>query len=169
MSNKHLITFQGKTLPLSEWCRKYGFKYHTFYRRFVQKKLNIKDALFLPLRGKKRNIIKSKRGMKLRAFGKSQTANEWAKETGLKVDTIQDRIRNGWSVEEAVSIKPLSHGCNRNYEGVTAFGQTKSITKWAREYGIAPNTVRRRLALGFGLEYALKIPTEHSKRKTERG
>lgn len=40
----------------------------------------------------------------LTANGKTQTINEWAKETGLDVALIRNRIkRHGWSVEKAIN------------------------------------------------------------------
>lgn len=36
------------------------------------------------------------------ANGKTQSLTEWAKEAGVSVSTIDSRIKNGWSAEEAV-------------------------------------------------------------------
>lgn len=38
--------------------------------------------------------------------GKTQTASQWEDETGIKQGTISARIRNGWSVERALTEKP---------------------------------------------------------------
>lgn len=38
--------------------------------------------------------------------GKTQTASQWGDETGIKKGTICARIRNGWSVERALTEKP---------------------------------------------------------------
>lgn len=41
------------------------------------------------------------------AFGKTQTISEWAKESGLKYDTIERRINQyGWDAERAVTERP---------------------------------------------------------------
>lgn len=38
--------------------------------------------------------------------GKTKTASQWEDETGIKQGTISARIRNGWSVERALTEKP---------------------------------------------------------------
>lgn len=44
---------------------------------------------------------------KLSAFGETHTIQEWAEKTGLKYDTIERRVNQyGWSIEDALSIKP---------------------------------------------------------------
>lgn len=40
------------------------------------------------------------------AFGKTQTAAEWADETGIKYPTILFRLRNGWDPETALTLPP---------------------------------------------------------------
>lgn len=41
------------------------------------------------------------------AFGKTQTISEWAKESGLKYDTIERRLNQyGWDAERAVTVRP---------------------------------------------------------------
>ena len=41
------------------------------------------------------------------AFGKTQTISEWAKESGLKYDTIERRLNQyGWDAERAVTARP---------------------------------------------------------------
>lgn len=43
------------------------------------------------------------RHRKIEALGKSQTVAEWAAETGLGVETIGQRLRDGWPAERAVT------------------------------------------------------------------
>lgn len=49
----------------------------------------------------------------------------------------------------------------RNNRLVTAYGETKCVTEWARVLRIAPNTIYARLAKGLSAEQALK-PITHS-------
>ena len=39
----------------------------------------------------------------LEAFGKRQTMAQWSRETGISKGTLYSRLKNGWSVERAVS------------------------------------------------------------------
>lgn len=36
--------------------------------------------------------------------GRSMTLTQWAEEIGLLRDTLRDRLRNGWTVEKALSV-----------------------------------------------------------------
>jgi hypothetical protein len=49
--------------------------------------------------------------------GKKMVVNDWAKETGIRRETILRRIRLGWNVEEILTIKPVvgsNQGLRRN-------------------------------------------------------
>lgn len=43
---------------------------------------------------------------KITAFGKTMLLSDWSIETGIKITTILERIRRGWSPEQAVSRVP---------------------------------------------------------------
>jgi hypothetical protein len=47
----------------------------------------------------------TKNAIRLTAFGKTKTITEWAKELGTSNTTISCRLKDGWSIEDAVSIK----------------------------------------------------------------
>lgn len=47
------------------------------------------------------------------AHGKSMTAPEWERETGIRRTTIEQRIRNGWNPDRAVSDPPIPRGKDR--------------------------------------------------------
>ena len=42
--------------------------------------------------------------------GKTKTASEWSREIGIKAHTIHCRLLRGWTVKEALSLKPRGHG-----------------------------------------------------------
>lgn len=46
----------------------------------------------------------------LSAFGISMNIKQWSDMFGIKSPTIITRLQRGWSVEDAVSIKPLKEG-----------------------------------------------------------
>lgn len=46
--------------------------------------------------------------------GKRQTLAEWAEETGIYALTIHNRLKSGWSVEEALTTKPIK-GRNQSW------------------------------------------------------
>lgn len=48
--------------------------------------------------------------------GESHTMAEWAEITGIKRETIRERIKSGWSVERALTEKPFI-GKNQTFRG----------------------------------------------------
>jgi len=46
----------------------------------------------------------------LTAFGTTMSLSHWSDTFGVKVPTIITRLQRGWSVEDAVKIKPLREG-----------------------------------------------------------
>lgn len=47
--------------------------------------------------------------------GQVHTLAEWAEITGLSKGTIQSRLKNGWTVPEALDTPPIPHGQTREY------------------------------------------------------
>lgn len=48
--------------------------------------------------------------------GESKTASEWARDIGISANSLYIRLKNGWSIEEALTTPPLK--CNRKYAKV---------------------------------------------------
>lgn len=46
----------------------------------------------------------------LTAGGRTMTIQDWHRETGIGSSTIRERLRRGWSTEDAVSKRPLFMG-----------------------------------------------------------
>ena len=59
--------------------------------------------------------MRRKRRRNLECRGEVRTLAEWEKITGLKKSTIQSRLKNGWTVEEALFTAQLPHGLTRKY------------------------------------------------------
>ena len=49
----------------------------------------------------------TRRNRLITAFGETMTMTQWSEKTGIKVGTIWARLKSGWDVETALSIKPL--------------------------------------------------------------
>jgi hypothetical protein len=41
------------------------------------------------------------------AFGRTQTLQQWSRETGFNHKTLLRRIGNGWNIERALTVKPV--------------------------------------------------------------
>lgn len=78
--------------------------------------------------------------------GKKLTLVEWADHTGIQRKTIFNRLKLGWSLEKALTEKPIL-GRNQSYGNnlVTFNGKSQTIKEWAKEIGIKQNTLQDRL------------------------
>lgn len=61
----------------------------------------------------------------INAFGKSQTPSMWEMETGVSASRIRERIKLGWTPEEAVSI-PVLGRCEHYYRKTHRVGIEKT-------------------------------------------
>jgi len=100
--------------------------------------------------------------VKITAFGRTLTRQEWSRETGLSQGALRRRINKmGWDAERALST-PAD---GRNMPSVvmmTAFGRTMHQHAWAREVGIQIHTIRARLRAGWPIELALTVSVSTS-------
>ncbi len=87
----------------------------------------------------------------------------WAKQNGYGGNLSIDRIDNnkGYSPENCRWVDNFAQGNNKRSNAVfTIGGETKTVTQWAREYGINPTTVFSRLYNGMDIVEALTKSTE---------
>ena len=77
------------------------------------------------------------------ANGKTQCSAWWARETGLKRKTIEQRLDDGWSQEDSVNI-PLN-ATRRPYRYITPAGVFTSVAEAAKGNGVSRGTVHNRL------------------------
>ena len=82
--------------------------------------------------------------------GKDLTLSQIADITGSNYNSIQNRLRKGISIEEAVNI-PLQ-------EQITYNGVTKSVSEFAAERGMTYHQLKKRLMRGWTVERALTQP-----------
>lgn len=92
-------TYKGITAPLSELCEKFGKDYFLVNCR-IQQGWSFIDAMELP-----RGSETRKRHHYLTFRGETKTLTQFAKELGFKRSIIGERLKRGWSVEEALTIK----------------------------------------------------------------
>lgn len=73
--------------------------------------------------------------------GKAQSIGAWAKELGMPVPTLRARLRNGWTIEQA-----LGKASAGNSEKLIEFnGKAQSLGAWSRELGIPRATLDARI------------------------
>lgn len=87
--------------------------------------------------------------------GKTQTASEWARELGMKVETVIWRVKAGWAVEDI--LKPDAGDYHTGLV-LTAFGKTQPLKAWVQETGLQRTTITARIKRGWSVEEALSVP-----------
>ena len=75
-----------------------------------------------------------------------KTINEWAKETGLKRNTIASRLKEGWTIEDAISVP---YGQRRKLSEI-------SLYQLATQNGISHKTLKKRINAGMTITEALE-------------
>ena len=70
----------------------------------------------------------------------------------VNASTVHGRMSRGWSREAALSTPP------RPNRIVTVNGKRQNMTAWARELGLAPNSIYSRLRRGWTEEQAVTVP-----------
>ena len=84
--------------------------------------------------------------------GKRMNIKDWARAIGVTTDTIHRRLRNGWSLDEA--LDPANKNPHLRY--VTFNGKTQTLSEWARKLGVRVQVLRNRLdSYNWPLERAL--------------
>lgn len=106
MRNNRLITYKGETKTLKQWADLFGINYHTLLSRVDSDKLSFEEA-----------IKRGNRQLRMITYkGKTQSLSAWTKELGFKEYTLQNRLRKGWTVEEAFTTPELGFLWDRKKE-----------------------------------------------------
>ena len=91
--------------------------------------------------------------------GKTQNMTQWAKEIGVRRELIKDRLKSGWSVEDALTKRKCELWERKDNRLLTYDGKTMTASRWADELGINKGTLSYRLnQLGWSTEKALSTP-----------
>jgi len=96
--------------------------------------------------------------------GVTKTARQWSEDIGGSSILVSERIRRGWSEEEAITTPP------RNVKGtITYKGKTQSLHRWAIELGISYSALSKRLRNGWSISKALSTPPEEKFSSVRKG
>jgi len=79
-----VFTYEGESLVLKDWARKFGIKYTTLYQRIYRGGMSFEDA-----------INQDPFSRMFTINGESRTSTEWCKIIGVKPQIVVDRVRRG--------------------------------------------------------------------------
>jgi len=95
--------------------------------------------------------------------GETMTLADWGRRIGIKGHSICRRLRNGWSVEDALTLPAAPgklSGPPGNSRTVTYNGRTQTLAQWAREIGVDRVTLWQRIyKYNWPLSRAIGEPT----------
>lgn len=80
--------------------------------------------------------------------GRTQLLIDWARELGVHSATILERLKRGWSIEDA--LVPVRR--------ITFQNQTLSRAEWERQLGFTKGAIFNRLKMGWSMEKILTTP-----------
>jgi len=87
--------------------------------------------------------------------GRTQNKKQWADEIGVHKRTFDNRLESGWDFEKILT-KKVNHHQYTPKTPITFNNKTQTLTEWAEEIGITPQTLYGRLnTLGWSIETAL--------------
>ena len=94
--------------------------------------------------------------------GKTQNMTQWAKEIGVRREIIKDRLKSGWSVEDALTKRKCELWERKDNRLLTYDGKTMTVSQWAKEIGVNRSTLSHRInERGWTVERALTTPVRH--------
>ena len=95
--SNRICTYNGFTGSLSEVCEKFGLDYGLVNNR-IQKGWSVAEAL-----STQKGAPTESRNHCLTFNGVTKTVAQWSKDLGFKKNTLSERLRNGYSIERALT------------------------------------------------------------------
>jgi len=96
--------YNGKIQPMSDWAKEFGIDQTTLNWRVTNLSWSLEQALLTPVATNRKgeNNPMYKHAKRYDYDGKSQPLSDWAKEYGINRNTLETRLRRGWSLERAL-------------------------------------------------------------------
>lgn len=93
--------------------------------------------------------------------GRTMTVSEWARETGIGFTTLIARLNRNFPLDAVFHHGPLP-GLPNSPKILEYQGRKMPVAEWAKEIGITPKALKKRLLAGVPLERALQNPMPRS-------
>lgn len=91
------ITYMGETMSIAAWARRLDITPNGLVYRL--KRMSIAEALTTEVKGA--------RGPRMLTYkGQTLSLADWCWRLGLKKSTVQNRLKGGWTVEQALGEEP---------------------------------------------------------------
>ena len=110
---KFTLTYEGKTMSLYEWAQALSFSYKTIYSRYKAGKFTPGQILGLepmperkaPNKGLHPQRYERVCDYEITINGETKTLRRWARDAGMDWTVVRQRIRKGWTYEQALGFE----------------------------------------------------------------
>lgn len=91
--------------------------------------------------------------VKMMYEGEELCLSEVSRRSGIKIGTLGQRIRNGWSHEDAIKTPVISL---KEHAPISFNGKTQTITQWADEFSVTYQRVYKIVTGDFDVELEMQ-------------
>jgi hypothetical protein len=98
--NNVKLEYNGETLTIAEWSERLSINPQTLYKRYSR---GLSTEKILDETVQKNSKDYSKPTVELTCGGETHSLTDWAKNLGMKVNTIQKRHSKGWPIDRVLS------------------------------------------------------------------
>lgn len=153
-----LYTYNGETHTIVEWAQLKGMSEATLRSRLNNEGWSFDKAITEPITQNEKYLEYN---------GEVHTQKEWGEITGLGT-TFRSRIRQGWSIKDAVETPLLKKRTKPINAPVTYNGDTMPLKDLCAKYNKNYHTIQTRLQRGWTINEAMSTPASdghHSRKK----
>ena len=145
-------------ISFKEWALQNGYAEHlTLDRINSQGNYCPKNCRWITIQEQQNNKINNHI---LEFNNEKHTINEWSRLLNIDRIIIKDRLRLGWSVEDAL-LKPVKH----QNKGITFNNETHSMKEWSKITGISVKTLNYRYYTAkWSIEKMLTTPLKRKEK-----
>lgn len=93
---------------------------------------------------------------KIEFNGEIHGIEEWARIIGISGSSLLSRLKNGWTLEQALTTKP--NGYMKRQKFLEYNGEVKTPKEWSEITGISYHVIMRRIEHGWKTKDALTVP-----------
>ncbi len=101
--NCRMLSLNGETLSAAEWARRLGGNGHLLLQRIDKLGWPLERALTEPFGDPVGSRRRTNGNKTLTLNGETLFLGEWSARTGLRLTTINERLRMGWTAERALT------------------------------------------------------------------
>lgn len=152
---ERMLTAHGETRSVTEWARLKGLTYKALSDR-LDRGWSPERAVDTPQRAYKAH---SRRTYAC-PDGVKRTIQEMADMASVSEAAMRMRLKNGWSVERALTEPPVTR------DPLDIDGESLTLEEWTRRSGVPRSVVTSRLRQGWNAKDAVFAPTARQRKRT---